>query len=80
LVYAVFRHIAKILKVVPVVEIALSRVPADVRSGVIEIIQQSKSTPAQKRALLLKRGLLRSIADELEILAEVGMLHFPVFL
>lgn len=68
----------KMLTLVPVVEIALNRVPADVRSGVIEIIHQSKSTPAQKRALLLKKGLLRSTADELEILAEVGMLN-PLF-
>jgi len=64
------------LKVISVVEIALNRVPADVRSGVIEIIHQSKSTPAQKRALLLKKGLLRSTADELEILAEVGTCNF----
>ena len=66
----------KLLTVVLVVEIALNRVPADVRSGVIEIIHQSKSTPAQKRALLLKKGLLRSTADELEILAEVGTCNY----
>jgi translation initiation factor 2-alpha kinase 4 len=60
------------LKVTPVVEIALNRVPADVHSGVIEIIRQRKSTPAQKRALLLKKALVRNTADELEILSEVG--------
>jgi len=38
----------KILKVIPVVKIALNGIFADVRSGVIEIIRQSKSTPAQK--------------------------------
>ena len=54
------------------VEIALNRVPADARSSVAEIILQSKSTPAQKRALLLKKGLLRITVDELEILSEVG--------
>ncbi|PPQ98103.1 hypothetical protein CVT26_003273 [Gymnopilus dilepis] len=55
-----------------IVELALNRVPPDIRSAVIDIIHhQPKSTPSQKRALLLKKGLLRSIADELEILAEV---------
>ena len=54
------------------VEIALNRVPADARSSVAEIILQSKSTPAQKRALLLKKGLLRTTVDELEVLSEVG--------
>jgi hypothetical protein len=38
----------KILKVIPAVKIALNGILADVRSGVIEIIRQSKSTPAQK--------------------------------
>ena len=54
------------------VEIALNRVPTDARSSVAEIILQSKSTPAQKRALLLKKGLLRTTVDELEVLSEVG--------
>ena len=54
------------------VEIALNRVAADARSTVTEIILQSKSTPAQKRALLLKKGLPRTTVDELEILSEVG--------
>lgn len=55
-----------------VVEIAMNRVAADARSSVAEIILQSKSTPAQKRALLLKKGLPRTTVDELEILSEVG--------
>lgn len=38
----------------------------------IEIINQSKSTAPQKRASLLKKGLLRSTTDELEALAEIG--------
>ena len=50
----------------------MNRVTADLRSSVTEIILQSKSTPAQKRALLLKKGLPRTTVDELEILSEVG--------
>ena len=50
----------------------MNRVAADARSSVTEIILQSKSTPAQKRALLLKKGIPRTAADELEILSEVG--------
>ena len=50
----------------------MNRVTADARSSVVEIIFQSKSTPAQKRALLLKKGIPRTAVDELEILSEVG--------
>ena len=60
------------------VEIALNRVPADARSSVTEIILQSKSTPAQKRALLLKKGVPRAAVDELEILSEVGQWFFII--
>jgi hypothetical protein len=55
-----------------VVDLALNRIPNDLRPAVIDIMNQSKSSPSQKRALLLKKGLLRSTTDELEILAEVG--------
>ena len=55
-----------------VVQIAMNRVAADARSSVTEIILQSKSTPAQKRALLSKTGIPRTTVDELEILSEVG--------
>ncbi|KDR70022.1 hypothetical protein GALMADRAFT_255390 [Galerina marginata CBS 339.88] len=54
-----------------IVEVALNRVPSDIRTAVIDIIWQSKSPPSQKRTLLVKRGLLRSTADELEILSDV---------
>lgn len=37
----------------------------------MDIMNQSKSTPSQKRASLLKKGLLRSTADELEVFAEI---------
>jgi hypothetical protein len=56
-----------------VIELALSRVPHDIRESVIEIIMQVKSTWAQKRAMLLKKGLLRSTVDELEILCDTGV-------
>lgn len=56
---------------VPVVELALSRVPEDLRPSVMDIMNQSKSSSSQKRAALLKKGLLRSTADELEIFAEI---------
>ncbi|KAI6046986.1 kinase-like domain-containing protein [Pisolithus marmoratus] len=54
-----------------IVELALSRIPEELRASVIDIINQSKSSASQKRASLLKKGLLRSTADELEILAEI---------
>ncbi|KII86233.1 hypothetical protein PLICRDRAFT_114396 [Plicaturopsis crispa FD-325 SS-3] len=54
-----------------IVDLALSRIPEDLRSAVVDIVTQSKSSASQKRALLLKKGLLRSSADELEILSEI---------
>jgi hypothetical protein len=59
-----------------VVDLALNRIPNDLRPAVIDIMNQSKSSPSQKRALLLKIGLLRSTTDELEVLAEVGKRPF----
>ena len=56
-----------------VVELALSRVPQDIRDSVLEIITQAKSSWAQKRAMLLKKGLLRSTVDELEVLSDTGV-------
>ncbi|KAF8883813.1 hypothetical protein BD779DRAFT_1674349 [Infundibulicybe gibba] len=53
-----------------IVELILNRIPSTLRSSVLEILAQQKSPSPQKRALLLKKGLLRSTADELEILAE----------
>lgn len=37
----------------------------------MDIMHQSKSSSSQKRAALLKKGLLRSTADELEVFAEI---------
>ncbi|KAG1908872.1 kinase-like domain-containing protein [Suillus fuscotomentosus] len=54
-----------------IADLALNRIPEELRSSVIEIINQSKSTAPQKRVSLLKKGLLRSTTDELEALAEI---------
>lgn len=51
----------------------MSRVPQDIRDSVLEIITQTKSSWAQKRAMLLKKGLLRSTVDELEVLSDTGV-------
>ncbi|KAG6834919.1 hypothetical protein H0H93_006386 [Arthromyces matolae] len=56
-----------------IIELILTRLPSGQRHAVTDILTQSKSNVAQKRALLLKRGLLRSTADELELLSETGM-------
>ncbi|KDQ25175.1 hypothetical protein PLEOSDRAFT_1066383 [Pleurotus ostreatus PC15] len=48
----------------------LERIPTPHRTSVLEIINQPKSTPSQRRAALLKKGLLRSVVDELEALAD----------
>ncbi|KAH7923751.1 Serine/threonine-protein kinase [Leucogyrophana mollusca] len=54
-----------------IVDLALNRIPDELRSSVVDIINQSKSSVSQKRASLLKKGLLRSTADELEVLADI---------
>ncbi|KAI0066910.1 Serine/threonine-protein kinase [Artomyces pyxidatus] len=53
-----------------IISLALKRIPDEVRSYVIDTVNQTKSSWAQKRALLLKKGLLRSAVDELEILVD----------
>ncbi len=53
-----------------VVDAVLSRLPAAHKSAIVEIINQPKSSTSQKRALFLKKGLLRSTADELEVLSD----------
>ncbi|KAG5719281.1 Serine/threonine-protein kinase gcn2 [Termitomyces sp. T112] len=54
-----------------IVELILTRLPSGQRHAVTDILTQPKSTISQKRALLLKRGLLRSTADELELLTDI---------
>jgi translation initiation factor 2-alpha kinase 4 len=66
--------IAKIHLYRSVVDLVITRLPSGQRSAVIDILGQTKTSQSQKRALLLKRGLLRSTADELELLAETGRL------
>jgi translation initiation factor 2-alpha kinase 4 len=46
----------------------MRRIPEQLRSSAIDILNQNKPTPSQKRALLLKKGITRSLADELELL------------
>ncbi|KAJ7186042.1 hypothetical protein C8R46DRAFT_937688 [Mycena filopes] len=53
-----------------IVRIVLERIPSTLRPAILEIISNSKSSTSQKRALLLKKGLLRSTADELEAVAD----------
>ncbi|KAJ7760657.1 kinase-like domain-containing protein [Mycena maculata] len=53
-----------------IVRVLFDRIPSAIRPSILEIISHSKSSPSQKRALLLKLGLLRSIADELEALTD----------
>jgi hypothetical protein len=63
-----------------VVDVVIGRLPSGQQSAVIDIMGQPKTSQSQKRALLLKRGLLRSTADELELFAEIGRLVFTVLL
>ncbi|KAJ7650439.1 kinase-like domain-containing protein [Roridomyces roridus] len=53
-----------------IVRIIFDRIPSDLHASILEIINHSKSSSAQKRALLLKKGLSRSMVDELEAMAD----------
>ncbi|KAJ7749951.1 hypothetical protein B0H16DRAFT_1675473 [Mycena metata] len=53
-----------------IVRTVFERIPSTLRPSILEIIGNAKSSASQKRALLLKKGLLRSTADELEALAD----------
>ncbi|KAK0199520.1 kinase-like domain-containing protein [Desarmillaria ectypa] len=53
-----------------IVDVVFSRLPAAHKSTIVEIVNQPKSSTSQKRALFLKMGLLRSTADELEVLSD----------
>ncbi|VDB92332.1 unnamed protein product [Peniophora sp. CBMAI 1063] len=53
-----------------VVDMCLERIPEKSRQAALDILAQSKSSWSQKRALLVKKGLLRSVVDELEVLDE----------
>ncbi|KAI0029609.1 kinase-like domain-containing protein [Vararia minispora EC-137] len=49
-----------------IVDMCMNRIGAEHRSTVTDVLSQTKSTWAQKRATLLKKFLLRSTVDELE--------------
>ncbi|TFY68401.1 hypothetical protein EVJ58_g1031 [Rhodofomes roseus] len=51
--------------------VALDRVPSDVRDAVLDVLNQTKSSQSQKRSMLLRKGISRNIVDELELLSEV---------
>ena len=53
-----------------VIDTVLSRIPVELRNTVIDVMNQTKSTMPQKRAALLKKGLLRIAIDELEVLSD----------
>lgn len=53
-----------------IIDSALNRIPEDMRNHVVDVITQTKSSWAQRRSILLKKGLLRSTVDELEILSD----------
>jgi translation initiation factor 2-alpha kinase 4 len=55
-----------------VIQIALARIPEDLRPAAIEILTEPKITSAQRRLMLLKKGLLKSTVDELEVLDSKG--------
>jgi translation initiation factor 2-alpha kinase 4 len=53
-----------------VTDVAIDRVPSQLRANVLDILKQTKSTFSQKRAQMTKQGLPRNICDELELLSE----------
>ncbi|KAJ2913179.1 hypothetical protein MD484_g7237, partial [Candolleomyces efflorescens] len=53
-----------------IVEVALGRVSAEQRGAIVEILTQSKTSLVHKRTLLMKKGLPRSVVDDLEVLNE----------
>ncbi|OBZ78007.1 Serine/threonine-protein kinase gcn2 [Grifola frondosa] len=55
-----------------ILEFALDRVPAELRTAVTDILNQTKSSQSQKRSMLLRKGISRTVVDELEILTEIS--------
>ncbi|KAL6299472.1 kinase-like domain-containing protein [Sparassis latifolia] len=54
-----------------ILEIALERVSAELRTLVTDVLNQMKSSQSQKRSMLLRKGVPRHIVDELEVLTEI---------
>lgn len=57
----------------------MAHVPADLRQEVIKVLDQPKSSLSQKRSTLLRKGVSRTVVDELEILMEIGMFTYLYF-
>lgn len=55
-----------------VVSVVVERIPASQRTAVLDVIQHTKSSSSQKKANLLKKGLPRSLIDELDVLTDAG--------
>ncbi|KIY67256.1 Serine/threonine-protein kinase [Cylindrobasidium torrendii FP15055 ss-10] len=53
-----------------IIDTMLNRVPPPLRNVVVDVMSQTKSTMPQKRSSLLKKGLLRSTIDELDVLSD----------
>ncbi|KAJ3758340.1 kinase-like domain-containing protein [Lentinula raphanica] len=53
-----------------IVNLIVDRIPPSQRTAVLDIIQHTKSSSSQKKANLLKKGLLRSVIDELDVLTD----------
>jgi eukaryotic translation initiation factor 2-alpha kinase 4 len=63
-----------------VVDLCLKRIPVELRDDVLDILKQAKPSNSQRKALLLKRGVFKSLADELEVLNDIGASHVAVVL
>ncbi len=57
---------------ITVLDVALGRVSAELRPEVIKVMDQTKASQSQKRSILLRKGVLRNVVDELEVLMDVG--------
>ncbi|KAF8655998.1 hypothetical protein AX16_002818 [Volvariella volvacea WC 439] len=53
-----------------IVELIMNRLPATQRQPLIDLVNPSKAMIVQRRAGMLKKGVLRSVLDDLEVLAE----------
>jgi translation initiation factor 2-alpha kinase 4 len=53
-------------------DLVLSRIPEAYRDSVLDILAQPKTSSSEKRSQLLQQGILRSVADELQVLNEPG--------
>ncbi|THH28609.1 hypothetical protein EUX98_g5583 [Antrodiella citrinella] len=51
-------------------DIAIGRISPELRSEVIKVLDQPKSSQSQKRSILLRKGVPRSTVDELEALLD----------